>query len=123
MITPFVFDEDVAIEVILYIAHCVLDPTFHRISKIMYFADKTHLERYGRFICGDNYVSMQHGSVPSFMYDILKVRRFEHFAQGPRRAAGKLGRPKISHRTHKMGLAPMVAHWPFNYACFPKWYG
>ncbi len=78
MITPFVFDEDVAIEVILYIAHRVFDPTFHRISKIMYFADKTHLERYGRFICGDNYVAMQHGSVPSFTYDILKVRRFEH---------------------------------------------
>jgi hypothetical protein len=25
----------------------------------MYFADKAHLEQYGRFICGDSYVAMK----------------------------------------------------------------
>jgi uncharacterized phage-associated protein len=39
----------------------------------MYFADRKHLEKYGRFICGDSYVAMKHGPVPSEIYDILKA--------------------------------------------------
>ena len=50
-------------------------PTFHTISKVLYFADKRHLEHYGRFISGDNYVAMKHGPVPSVTYDILKAVR------------------------------------------------
>jgi hypothetical protein len=37
---PFIFDDEQAIEAILYIAQNVKEPTFHRISKVMYFADK-----------------------------------------------------------------------------------
>ncbi|MDM8558842.1 Panacea domain-containing protein [Candidatus Parabeggiatoa sp. HSG14] len=44
---------------------------------MMYFADKLHLEKYGRFICGDNYVAMKHGPVPSSTYDLLKIVRDE----------------------------------------------
>lgn len=76
MIYPFTFDIDVALEAILYIANRVNSPTFHKISKLMYFADRKHLEEYGRFICGDSYVAMQHGPVPSGIYDILKSVRF-----------------------------------------------
>jgi uncharacterized phage-associated protein len=72
---PFEFNLDKGIEAILYIAQKVDDPTFHRISKIMYFADRKHLEKYGRFICGDSYVAMKHGPVPSEIYDILKAVR------------------------------------------------
>lgn len=79
MLQPFEFNEDLAIETILYITNRVNSPTFHRISKIMYFADKIHLEKYGRFICGDNYVAMKHGPVPSGTYDILKAVRFNLF--------------------------------------------
>lgn len=68
----FKFDEDVALQTILYIANRVKNPTFHKISKIIYFADRFHLEKYGRFICGDSYVAMKHGPVPSRIYDILK---------------------------------------------------
>jgi uncharacterized phage-associated protein len=79
MLQPFEFNEDLAVETILYIANRVNAPTFHRISKIMYFADKMHLEKYGRFICGDNYVAMKHGPVPSGAYDILKAVRFNGY--------------------------------------------
>jgi uncharacterized phage-associated protein len=72
---PFIFDEEQAIEAILYIAQNVQEPTFHRISKVMYFADKAHLEQYGRFICGDSYVAMKHGPVPLSIYEILKSVR------------------------------------------------
>jgi len=70
---PFVFNSKKAIEAILYIAASVEQPSFNRICKIMYFADKQHLEKYGRFICGDSYIAMKHGPVPSGMYDILKI--------------------------------------------------
>lgn len=60
------------IEVILYIATRVKDPTLHRIFKIMYFADKVHLLKYGRFITGDQYIAMEYGPVPSLAYDITK---------------------------------------------------
>ncbi len=68
----FHFDPEKAVEVILYIANRVADTGFHRISKILYFSDRDHLAKYGRFICGDSYVAMKHGPVPSGTYDILK---------------------------------------------------
>jgi uncharacterized phage-associated protein len=68
----FHFDAEKAVDVILYIAKRVADPGFHRISKILYFADRDHLAKYGRFICGDSYVAMKHGPVPSGTYDIMK---------------------------------------------------
>jgi uncharacterized phage-associated protein len=72
---PFVFNSKKAIEAILYLAASIEQPSFHRICTIMYFADKQHLEKYGRFICGDSYMAMKHGPVPSGMYDILKIVR------------------------------------------------
>jgi len=63
-------------EVILYIAQRVDQPTLHTICKLMYFADKLHLEAYGRFITGNTYIAMEYGPVPSEAYDYLKgVRR------------------------------------------------
>lgn len=67
------FNRDKAIEVILFIAEKMpSSATMHGVSKMLYFADKMHLERYGRLICGDKYIKMQHGPVPSGIYDILK---------------------------------------------------
>lgn len=68
----FKFNQEKAVEVILYIAHKIPDPTFHSVSKILYFADKTSLERYGRFICGETYYAMEHGPVPTNIYNLMK---------------------------------------------------
>jgi uncharacterized phage-associated protein len=69
------FDAQKAIEAILYVASRVKDPTFHRVSKLLYFADKQQLSNYGCVIVGDDYVAMRHGPVPSRVYDILKAVR------------------------------------------------
>lgn len=69
------FDAEKAIEAILYIAKRVETPTFHTISKVLYFADQIHIVKYGCFITGDEYVAMKHGPVPSNTYDILKFVR------------------------------------------------
>jgi len=36
----------------------------YKVLKVMYFADKLHLKRYGRVIFGDRYIAMKHGPVP-----------------------------------------------------------
>lgn len=67
------FDREKALEVILYIAENLAAPTLHSISKILYLADKQHLQDFGRFICGDQYIAMEYGPVPSAIYDMMKV--------------------------------------------------
>ena len=79
MVHPFRFSIDKGIETILYIIQNGTQPTFHHVSKVIYFADKLHLEKYGRFICGDSYVAMKHGPVPSGIYDLLKIARNDNF--------------------------------------------
>ena len=69
----FKFDSRKAVEVLLYIAERVRD-TYHAL-KVLYFADKEHLARYGRLICGDTYIAMDHGPVPSGAYDLVKQAR------------------------------------------------
>jgi uncharacterized phage-associated protein len=69
----FRFNHEKAVEVILYLANRTKDPTFLSLSKLLYFADKTSLEKYGRFITGETYVAMQHGPVPSNAYDLMKA--------------------------------------------------
>ena len=69
------FDVDKAIEAILYVAKRIDDPTSHKIAKVFYFADRKHLDCYGRFIAGDTYIAMRYGPVPSGVFDLLKQAR------------------------------------------------
>jgi len=73
----FRFDFDKGLEAILYIAARVPSPTFHKISKILYFADLEHLESFGRFVTGDRYVAMEYGPVPSNLNNIMRAGRGE----------------------------------------------
>ncbi|MEX1828850.1 Panacea domain-containing protein [Luteibacter sp. CQ10] len=43
--------------------------------KMMYLADRAHLERFGRFIAGDAYVAMENGPAPDGAYRMLKAVR------------------------------------------------
>ncbi|MDQ6528410.1 Panacea domain-containing protein [Flavobacterium sp. LHD-85] len=67
-----VFDEDRAINAVLYILTKLSRKDFHKIFKILFFADREHLLKYGRTITGDNYIAMNDGPVPSYLYDIFK---------------------------------------------------
>jgi uncharacterized phage-associated protein len=71
------FDAYKAIEVLVYIAKKI--PDVYRALKVLYFADKEHLGQYGRLICGDSYVAMSHGPVPSGAYDLVKIARGDSF--------------------------------------------
>jgi len=67
----FLFDRAKAIETILYLSPRVSDSDIYNICKLLYFADMTSLERYGRFIFGDAYCAMKQGATPSRAYDLL----------------------------------------------------
>lgn len=69
------FDREKTIEVVKYIAQHAPNPDIYWIGKILYFADKLHLQKYGRLICGDDYVAMKHGPVPSGTYNLLREAR------------------------------------------------
>ena len=46
------FDAGKALELILYAASRLQRPGLHNVSKVLYFSDKDHLARYGRFMAG-----------------------------------------------------------------------
>ena len=68
----FKFNEPKAIETILYLANRVSGSQKYSICKMLYLADKTCLEKYGRFIFGESYSAMKEGATPSNSYDLLK---------------------------------------------------
>jgi len=68
----FQFNREKAIETVLYLSCRISNPDLYGICKLLYFADKTHLEKYGRFIFGETYCAMENGATPSNTYDLLK---------------------------------------------------
>ena len=66
------FNQAKALAVVLYLAIRTPRPSFMSIAKLMYFADKTYLERYGRLISSDHYVARQHGPVPGNTYQLMR---------------------------------------------------
>lgn len=74
MITP-IFNLETAIQAVLYVANRLTRKDFHKIFKILYFADRNHLSNYGRTITGDTYIAMEDGPVPSKIYDMFKIVR------------------------------------------------
>ncbi len=68
----FRFDEEKAVNVVLFILQKLGKVKRHMLAKILYFADQKHLIQYGRPILGDTYIAMRYGPVPSAIYDGIK---------------------------------------------------
>jgi uncharacterized phage-associated protein len=76
MSVQFEFDHEKTVAAALYIVSKNLpELTMAKLFKLLYFADKDHLVRYGRTITGDRYVAMKDGPVPSSLYDLFKELR------------------------------------------------
>lgn len=61
-----------ALAVILWFAKKRPGIDFHSILKLLFYADKYHLNNYGRPIVGDRYVALPYGPVAQMTYDILR---------------------------------------------------
>ena len=65
----FSADHEKILETIIYIASTEKEPMHYRkIAYLIYFADKTHLEKYARTITGDDYIAIYQGIVPAHVY-------------------------------------------------------
>ncbi len=69
------FATKARLNIALYIAHKVEIKDFHNIFKILFWADREHLLKYGKKVLNDNYVVMPKGPVPSQLYDYFKSIR------------------------------------------------
>ena len=68
----FPFDEKKALEALVLIASDWPGVTSFYASKVVFFSDKWHLNRFGRPVVGDRYIAMDNGPVPSVIYDWFK---------------------------------------------------
>jgi uncharacterized phage-associated protein len=66
-------DKAKAHHIILYVvSNLGHKADLYKSLKIIFAADKLHLEKYGRTISGDSYINMSKGPVPSYIYDLTK---------------------------------------------------
>lgn len=69
----FITDKDKTVHAALYVLQQVGSADYHKVFKILYFAEQFHLKSYGRPLTGDSYQAMPFGPVPSFLYDVFKA--------------------------------------------------
>ncbi|MCK9388370.1 MAG: Panacea domain-containing protein [Sulfuritalea sp.] len=74
MAAYFEFEPEKALVATAYLADRSGE-TMYTILKMVYVADRLHLERYGRPITGDRFIAMAQGACPSKIYDSMKVLR------------------------------------------------
>jgi len=61
-----------AFNVLLYVASAMQEPrNMYKVLKAIYYADKMHLEKYGRQIFPQRYLKLDYGNVPADSYDVI----------------------------------------------------
>lgn len=60
-----------AIEAIVWLSNKQPGIDIYHVVKIIFFADKLHLNKYARPLIGDTYIKMQYGPVPSAIKDLI----------------------------------------------------
>jgi uncharacterized phage-associated protein len=68
----FAFDEKKALEGLVFVAKEWPGVTAFYAAKVVFYADKEHMNKYGRPVFGDRYIAMDNGPVPSAIYDWFK---------------------------------------------------
>jgi uncharacterized phage-associated protein len=76
--TQAILTQTSALAAVLYIAQKLECPDFHKVCKLLYLADKLHLQQYGRVITDENYEAYPFGPVPKDVYGMMDKERFEH---------------------------------------------
>lgn len=68
----FRISEEKAIEALVWVASEWENITPFYLSKVLFFAEKDHLNQYGRPIIADTYIAMPYGPVPSTVRDYVE---------------------------------------------------
>ena len=86
-----------ALETILWLATRQAGIDVYHVVKACYFADKHHVSRYGRPICGDSYEAAPFGPLPQIVYGLLRSDPIEMLALG-----GNGDLPFVVDRQHRV---------------------
>ena len=76
----YAVDVAKAVEVILWLANAKPGIDLYHVIKCIFFADKDHLNRYGRPVIGDDYVADTYGPLGRSIYGLLRRRPIEMLA-------------------------------------------
>jgi len=76
----FNIDLEKALEVIVWLAQQKPGLDIYHIAKVLFYADKKHLNKYARPVVGDTYKKMRFGPAPSCVLDIINLNGF-NFSQ------------------------------------------
>jgi hypothetical protein len=82
MIPRYTPNSSKAVEVILWLATALDGLDIYHLVKAVFFADKAHIAKYGRPICGDNYDAAAYGPLPEVVYGLLRFDPIEILATG-----------------------------------------
>ena len=67
------FDQRKALHALLFVVtHLPKPANVYNVLKCLYYADRKHLQEYGRQIYGETFYALEHGPVPSAAYEIIK---------------------------------------------------
>ena len=67
------FDQRKALHAMLFVVTRLPKPAnVYNVLKCLYYADRKHLQEYGRQIYDDTFYALEHGPVPSAAYEIIK---------------------------------------------------
>ena len=66
------FDKRKLTEMVLYILNKTNGLDYYRVFKVIYFANVSHLAKYGIRITTDEFCALQDGPVPSILYNSIK---------------------------------------------------
>jgi hypothetical protein len=69
-----------ALEVVLWIASRSPGMDIYHVVKASFFADKYHVSKFGRPICGDSYAAAPWGPLPQVIYNLLRHDPIEMIA-------------------------------------------
>ena len=75
------FDIETAKAAMLYISNKLGKADLIRLFKILYFAERNHLAKWGDLIVNDTYIAMKNGPVPSIIYNMFKGIRDDGFRE------------------------------------------
>jgi uncharacterized phage-associated protein len=68
----FRVNEDKVLEALVFIANERPGIDVFHVCKVLYFADKKHINTYARPILGDTYFALPQGPVPTLAYDMIE---------------------------------------------------
>ena len=99
----FEFQPEKSLAVTSYLAERSGE-TMYTLMKMVYVADRLHLEKYGRPITGDRFAAMKEGACPSKIYDSVKALRGENKKNYLPNSTKHL---KVDAKTHDVSVKEM----------------